>query len=83
MILDDLQRKRLASISRSTQGKHLFEFLELVKAHVADIRNDIPCKPEIEREVRLATCDAIEELIVQTIKRAGVERSEFVENEFV
>ena len=54
-------RKKIRSLSTSSQSKNLYEFLEVVKNHVSDIRNEIPCKPEIERDVRIATCDAIEE----------------------
>lgn len=71
MKLNESLKRKIRSLSQSSQSKNLYEFLEAVKSHVSDIRNEIPCRPEIEREVRLATCDAIEELVIQTIKRAG------------
>lgn len=83
MILNESLKKKLRSLSTSSQSKNLYEFLEVVKSHVADIRNEIPCKPEIEREVRIATCDAIEELIIQTIKRYGTGFTEQNEEEFI
>ena len=82
MKLNESLKRKIKSLSQSSQAKNLYEFLEAVKSHVSDIRNEIPCKPEIEREVRLATCDAIDELIIQTIKRANNDYSEKNEEEF-
>ena len=83
MKLNDSMRKKIRSLSTSSQSKNLYEFLEMVKNHVSDIRNEIPCKPEIERDVRIATCDAIEELIIQTIKRAGIDNESDNYDEFI
>lgn len=57
--------------------------MDEVKVHVADVRNEIPCERSIEREVRIATCNAIDELIIQTIKRAGHHNDFIEEDEFV
>lgn len=57
--------------------------MDEVKVHVADVRNEIPCERSIEREVRIATCNAIDELIIQTIKRAGHQNDFVEEDEFV
>ena len=71
MILSESLKRKIKNLSNSSQSKSLYEFLEAVKTHVSDIRNEIPCKPEIERDVRIATCDAIDQLIIQKIKQAG------------
>ena len=83
MILNESLKRKIQSLSQSSQAKNLYEFLEAVKSHVSDIRNEIPCKPDIEREVRLATCDAIDQLVIQTIKRAGNNYSEENQEEFI
>ena len=83
MILNESLKRKIKSLSYSSQAKNLYEFLEAVKTHVSDIRNIIPCKPEIERDVRIATCDAIDELIIQTIKRAGANSIQDEIEEFI
>jgi hypothetical protein len=83
MILSESLKRKVRNLSNSSQSKSLYEFLEAVKTHVADIRNEIPCKPEIERDVRIATCDAIEELIIQKIKQAGANSNDIEVDEFI
>lgn len=83
MILSENLKRKIRNLSNSSQAKSLYEFLEAVKTHISDIRNEIPCKPEIERDVRLATCDAIEELIIQKIKQAGANSDEIEVDEFI
>lgn len=60
----------LKSLSANVKGTQLYEFLDEVKLNVADIRNTLNVKPEIELEVRKALCDIIEEMIIQRLKTA-------------
>jgi len=60
----------LKSLSANVKGTQLYEFLDEVKLSVADIRNTLNVKPEIELEVRKALCEIIEELIIQRLKTA-------------
>lgn len=83
MKLTDQQKKKLRSLSQSSYSKILFEFLEAVKTEVADVRNPIPCKSELDKEVRISTCDAIDQFIIEKIKRAGVDRNTGFEEEYI
>lgn len=60
----------LKSLSANVKGTQLYEFLDEVKLNVADIRNTLNVKSEIELEVRKALCDIIEEMIIQRLKTA-------------
>jgi hypothetical protein len=73
MKLDERQQKKLRSLAKSSAAEYLYEFLELVKADVADVRTKMNVRSEVEKEVRLGVCDVIDDLIVNTIKRFGTE----------
>jgi len=60
----------LKSLSANVKGTQLYEFLDEVKLSVADIRNTLNIKPEIELEVRKALCEIIDDLIIQRLKTA-------------
>lgn len=63
--------KKLNQLADSSFAKTLYEFLESVKTKVADIREPMNCKPELEKDVRLAVCEVIDEMIINEIKRSS------------
>jgi len=63
----------IKKIARSGQRKNLLAYLEEVKREVADVRNKLDVKPEIEREVRIAVCDVIDDLLVHKLNRFSKE----------
>lgn len=67
MKLDLKEQRQLRALAQSTKGTFLMEYLQKVKDEVADIRSNLKVKPEIEREVRLAVCDVIDELLIQRL----------------
>lgn len=73
MNLSALEIKKLKSLARGTKGTFLIEFLERIKSEVADIRSELKVKPELEREVRLAVCDVIDELLIANLQRYAQE----------
>jgi hypothetical protein len=60
--------KKLTNLSNSTYGDFLIEYLETVKDNVADVRNKLNCDPEIQNQVRVGICDALDELVIDKLK---------------
>lgn len=81
MQLNKKQSERLRQLSQSTKGTFLLEFLELVKDEVSDVRTNLTIKTEHDKEVRLAVCEVIENLIVKQIKRLQTTDSTFEGND--
>lgn len=69
MKFTDQELKKLKGLAKGTKGTFLIEYLERVKNEVADIRSELHVKPELEREVRLAVCNVIDELLIEPLKR--------------
>ncbi len=69
MKLTDAEQKKLIGLAKSTKGTFLIEYLNKVKDNCADVRIPFTTKPEIERDVRLALCDKIEELLIEPLRR--------------
>lgn len=64
----------IKKIAKSGQKKNLLAYLEEVKRQVADIRTEMKVPREVEREVRLAVCDVIDELLILPLERHSKER---------
>ena len=60
--------KKLTSLSKSTYGKFLIDYLEDVKGEVADVRNPLKCDESIQNQVRIGICDVIDELLIDKLK---------------
>lgn len=71
----------IKKLAKSGQKKNLLAYLEEVKREVSDIRNEMHVSREIDREVRLAVCNVIDELFIAKISRHSKER-ELPYNEF-
>ena len=67
--------KKISNLADSSFAKVLYEFLDEVKTKVADVRNPMNCKPELEKDVRLAVCQVIDEMIINEIKLSSVTAS--------
>lgn len=63
-----IKNDKFKTVAGGTRGQYLLEYLEEVKREVSDVRNPLKVKPEIDREVRLAVCDVIDDLLVAKIK---------------
>lgn len=73
MILNSNENKRFKSLAQSAKASFLLEYLEKVKDEVADVRTTLKVKPDFEREVRIALCDVIDELLIEPLKRQSTE----------
>lgn len=73
----------LKVLSKGRSGKLLLEVCEEVKRRVADVRNPIKAKLEIQNEVRLAVIEVIDSMLVEKIKVLSGEVSPPNKNEFI
>jgi hypothetical protein len=71
MKLTEEQKEKLEMIAQGTTGKFLVEYLEQMKLYVADVRTELDVRPEVEKEVRLATVDLIEQLLCSKLRILG------------
>lgn len=59
---------KLARLAKGQYGNMLIEVLRDVQDQVADLRTIVKVKPEVEREVRLATIELIDSLLIQRLQ---------------
>lgn len=80
MKLTDQELRKLKGLARGTKGTFLIEYLERVKNEVSDIRNKVDVPQEIDRPVREALCNVIDELLIEPLKRHAQEREILQDN---
>ena len=74
MKLTEKDKQKLKALAVSTKCTFLVEYLEKVKDEVVDVRFTINAKAEYDRDVRLAVCKVIDELLIS--KLAGLAKDQ-------
>lgn len=70
---------KIKQIADSGLAPVFCEVLEQVMNDVADVRNKLSVRPEIENEVRLAVCEVLKERLLLPIKRQKGEFTQVID----